>query len=121
VNNSARNKTTILEQYRCQIMRFSTLAVARAIATIIAPDTRVICDGVECMIPSTEVVLGDIIILSLEDHTPADLRVIESTNKAFQREALTEESVLIDKSTDIIEVSAGEHREHIPLRDRKNM
>ena len=34
------------------------------------------------MIPTTEVVPGDMIFLSLGDHIPADLRVIESANLA---------------------------------------
>merc|ERR1740124_1828272 len=76
---------------------------AEALGNMLAPNARVIRDGVEGMIPATEVVPGDIIILSLGDRIPADLRVIESANMANQEAALTGESVPIDKSTGIIE------------------
>ena len=63
----------------------------------------------------------DGIILSLEEHILANLRVIESASMACQEAALTGESVLIDKSTGITDVSAGENHDHIPLKDRKKM
>ena len=70
------------------------------------------------MIPATEVVPGDVIILSLGDRIPADLRVIESANMACQEAALTGESVPIDKSTEVINIPAGESSEQTPLGDR---
>jgi len=99
----------------------SAQQAAEALGNMLAPNARVIRDGVEGMIPATEVVPGDIIILSLGDRIPADLRVIESANMANQEAALTGESVPIDKATGVIDVAAGENAEQIPLGDRKNM
>jgi len=87
---------------------------------MIALNARVIRNGVECMIPATELVPGDIIIFSIEDCIPVDLRVIELPNMTCQETALTGESVPFDKSTDIIEVLADKNHEHIPIRDCKN-
>jgi len=94
---------------------------AEALGNMLAPNARVIRDGVEGMIPATEVVPGDLIILSLGDRIPADLRVIESTNMACQEAALTGESVPIDKATNVINIAAGENAEQTPLGDRANM
>ena len=74
----------------------------------------------EGMIPATEVVPGDLIILSLGDRIPDDLRVIESTNMACQKAALTRESVPIDKATNVINVAAGEKADETPLGDKAN-
>jgi len=94
---------------------------AEALGNMLAPNARVIRDGIEGMIPATEVVPGDIIILSLGDRIPADLRVIESTNMACQEAALTGESVPIDKTVKVIDIAAGENAEQTPLGDRANM
>jgi len=94
---------------------------AEALGSMLAPNARVIRDGVEGMIPATEVVPGDIIILSLGDRVPADLRVTQSTNMACQEAALTGESVPIDKQTSKIELAAGTNAELTPLGDRNNM
>ena len=97
------------------------IAVVGSNDTMISPNSRVIRDGVEGMKLATEVVPGDIIIISLDDCVPAYLRVIESDNIACQEAALTGELVPIDKSTGIIEVLVGEHHKYISLRYRKNM
>jgi len=94
---------------------------AEALGNMLAPNARVIRDGVEDMIPATEVVPGDIIILSLGDRIPADLRVIESTNMACQEAALTGESNPINKVADVIEITEGEYPEQTPLGDQRNM
>ena len=88
---------------------------------MLAPNARVICDGVEGMIPATEVVPGDLIILSLGDRIPDDLQVIKPTNMACQKAALTRESVPIDKATNVINVAAGENADQTPLGDKANM
>jgi len=94
---------------------------AKALGNMLAPNARVIRDGVEGMIPATDVVPGDVIVLSLGDRIPADLRVISSANMANQEAALTGEAVPIDKSSGVIQPTAGENPEQIPLGDRRNM
>jgi len=94
---------------------------AEALKNMLSADARVLRDGQEKMIPASEVVPGDVVILSLGDRVPADLRVFTSSNLACQEAALTGESVPIDKTTDAIDVKDGENAEKIPLGDRHNM
>lgn len=94
---------------------------AEALKNMLSADARVIRDGKELMIPAIEVVPGDVIILSLGDRCPADMRVIESTNLACQEAALTGEAVPIDKKIDVISVPQGTNAEQIALGDRHNM
>jgi magnesium-transporting ATPase (P-type) len=99
----------------------SAEAAAEALKNMLSADARVIRDGKEVMIPAINVVPGDVIILSLGDRCPADMRIIESVNLANQEAALTGEAVPIDKTIAAIEISEGTNPEQIPLGDRHNM
>jgi len=94
---------------------------AEALKNMLSADARVIRDGEEKMVPATDVIPGDIVILSLGDRIPADMRIFKSTNLACSEAALTGESVPIDKTVDFIETPAGSKPEQIPLGDRHNM
>jgi len=99
----------------------SAEAAAEALKNMLSADALVIRDGVETMIPAQNVVPGDVIILSLGDKVPADMRIFNSANLACGEAALTGESVPIDKTTDAIVPKAGEDPENTPLGDRHNM
>ena len=77
--------------------------------------TKVIRNGKVDVIPSKELVPGDIVILDTGDYVPADLRIIEAANLKAQEASLTGESVPVDKNTDVI------NDEKIGLGDRTNM
>ncbi len=77
--------------------------------------TRVIRDGVEKVIESSQVVVGDIIVLEAGDFVPADARLIKSSNLKSEESALTGESVPSEKDASVI------CDEKAPLGDRKNM
>ena len=94
---------------------------AEALKNMLSADARVLRDGEEKLIPADQVVPGDIIILSLGDRCPADIRVTQSANLANQEAALTGEAVPIDKETDTIAVPSGSNAEQIALGDRRNM
>jgi len=94
---------------------------AEALKNMLSADARVVRDGVEVMIPADQVVPGDILILSLGDKVPADMRLTESINLACQEAALTGESVPIDKTVAAIETPEGINPEQVPLGDRHNM
>jgi len=94
---------------------------AEALKNMLSADARVIRGGVEKMIPASDVVPGEVIILSLGDRIPADMRLIESTNLACGEAALTGESVPIDKTIDAIPPPATGNAEQVPLGDRHNM
>jgi len=94
---------------------------AEALKNMLSADARVLRDGEEKLIPADQVVPGDVIILSLGDRCPADIRITESANLACQEAALTGEAVPIDKETKPIDVPAGSNAEQIALGDRRNM
>ncbi len=69
-----------------------------ALATLAAPEARVLRDGTQQVIPATEVVVGDLLILAEGDIVPADATVIEAAALLVDEAALTGESVPVDKS-----------------------
>ena len=86
-----------------------------ALKNMSSPHARVIRNGVEKIILSEELVVGDIIKLEAGDFVPADARLISAISLKSEESALTGESVPAEKSADeIIE-------ENAPLGDRKNM
>jgi magnesium-transporting ATPase (P-type) len=62
-----------------------------------------------------------VIILSLGDRCPADIRLTQVIHLACQEASLTGESVPIDKTTDTINVPVGSNAEQVALGDRHNM
>ena len=67
------------------------------------------------MIPASELVVGDIVMLGDGDMVPADLRLIDSANLKVQEASLTGESVPSEKEAEDI------LPEDCPLGDRSNM
>lgn len=65
---------------------------------LISPVSIVIRDGVEKEIPSTELVLGDFVILRTGERIPADLTVLEQSDLKVNESILTGESKEISKS-----------------------
>ena len=86
-----------------------------ALKNMSAPHARVIRDGVEKIIASSELVPGDIIKLEAGDFVPADARLIRSVNLKSEESALTGESVPSEKFAD------AEVKEKAPIGDRTNM
>ncbi len=76
---------------------------------------KVIRNGKLEVIPSRELVVGDIVVLDTGDYVPADLRIIEAVNLKSQESALTGESVPVEK------MSAKIDDEKIGIGDRINM
>ena len=87
---------------------------AEALVNMIKSTSRVIRDGKEIEIESSELVVGDIILLESGDKISADARIIECHNFQVDESALTGESVNEVKSTEILD-------EDTPLADRSNM
>jgi magnesium-transporting ATPase (P-type) len=94
---------------------------AEALKNMLSSDAVLVRDGVETKVPSNLIVPGDIVVLSLGDRIPADIRVIEVSNMASAEAALTGESVPIEKVTEAIELNEGQSPKQVPLGDRKNM
>lgn len=67
-------------------------------------------------IPSSEVTVGDIIMLEAGDYIPADGRILECASMKVDESALTGESLGVEnEATDVIE------QDEVPLGDRINM
>lgn len=90
-----------------------------ALQKMSAATTKVLRNGNLTVIPSEDLVPGDIIHLEAGDAVPADARILDSASLQVEEAALTGESVPVTKFIDII--SLKEHEKDVPLGDRKNM
>jgi Ca2+-transporting ATPase len=75
----------------------------------------VLRDGIELIVPDTEVMLGDIIILQEGEKVPADARIVFANTLKIDEASLTGESEPVTK-TDTILLS-----DNLPVADQKNM
>ena len=89
-----------------------------ALQTMTAATCKVIRDGKQQVIPSTELVPGDIVVLEAGDAVPADGRLISAASLKIEESALTGESVPVNKLIDILNLGDGKD---VPLGDRVNM
>ena len=68
-----------------------------AMKKLTAPKTRVLRDGSEVMIPSREIVPGDIVLFEAGDRVPADGRLLEVVDLKADEAVLTGESTDVTK------------------------
>jgi len=86
-----------------------------ALKKMAAPEAHVIRDGTRVMIPSHELVPGDVVLLEAGSIVPADLRLVQSINLKAEEASLTGESVPVNKNADhVMDATAG-------LGDQHNM
>src|SRR3989338_5728623 len=98
-----------IQEYRAE----KSLAALKRLSS---PSARVVRGGQRGVIPSAELVPGDLIELEAGDHVPADARVIYvSPNFSTQEASLTGESTPVIKT-----IMALEEKE-IPLAERANL
>ena len=76
---------------------------------------KVIRNGKITVVPSKELVPGDVVVLETGDYVPADMRITEAVNLRAQETSLTGESVPVDKYTTTIS------SEDVGIGDRTNM
>jgi len=96
-----------VQEYRAE----KAVELLKKLAT---PKARVIRNGIETEVPSTEVVPGDIVVLRAGDRVPADLRLIKCVNLKVDESLLTGESIPVEKITDPLP-------EDVSLPERRNM
>ncbi|MGM9653428.1 MAG: cation-translocating P-type ATPase [Eubacteriales bacterium] len=89
-----------------------------ALQEIAAATSKVMRDGKQTVVPSAELVPGDVIVLEAGDAVPADARILECASLKVEEAALTGESVPVNKTSEAL--SAAENGD-VPLGDRKNM
>lgn len=85
-----------------------------ALSRLTAPKARVFRDGHAKVVPSAQVVPGDILLLEPGDLVAADARLIETASLRTAEAPLTGESLPVDKSTVVVPAETA-------LADRSNM
>ena len=89
-----------------------------ALSKMTAATSKVIRDGKQMVVESTQLVEGDVIVLEAGDSVPADARITECASIKAEEAALTGESVPVNKTSEVLDIKDGKD---IPLGDRKNM
>ena len=79
------------------------------------PEAKVLRNGNVVQIPSSDVTVGDIVMLDAGDYIPADGRLTECASLKVDESALTGESLGVEKTTEVIK------EDEVPLGDRLNM
>ncbi len=87
----------------------------RTLKKFVETKATVLREGAERIIPDSEVVSGDIIILQEGEKVPADARIIAATNLKIDEATLTGESKPVHKMVDTLE------RDDLPTAEQKNM
>lgn len=78
---------------------FSAEKKMDSLRALSSPSASVLRDGSVIVVPSPEVVPGDIVILKMGDTVPADLRMFEAMNFTCEEKSLTGESEPVEKIT----------------------
>ncbi|HAT6803906.1 TPA: HAD-IC family P-type ATPase [Citrobacter freundii] len=86
----------------------------KSIRNMLSASAVVVRNGQHETVATTDLVVGDIVVLRAGDRIPADLRVMEAHNLRVEEAILTGESTVVDKTTEAL---TGE----LPLGDRKNL
>ncbi|MFQ5919863.1 MAG: HAD-IC family P-type ATPase, partial [Thermoplasmata archaeon] len=86
----------------------------QALKQLTAPKAHVLRDGEEASIPTRDLVVGDVVLLSAGSRVPADLRLFEVANLLVNEASLTGESLAVHKRLDPVAEGA-------PLGDRTNL
>lgn len=105
---------------------FSAEKKMDSLRALSSPSASVLRDGSVIVVPSPEVVPGDIVLLKMGDTVPADLRIFEAMNLTCEEKSLTGESEPVEKITsNEIFVPGTEERatteEQVGIADRNNM
>ncbi len=96
-----------IEEYRAE-------KSMEALKKMAAPTAKVVRNGKETMVPASDIVPGDIVLMTYGDKVPADARVIEELNLQTDEAPLTGESTPVKKDTKPLS-------EDTYVADRKNM
>lgn len=98
----------VVQEYRAE----RAISVLRQMAT---PSASVIRDGFAHMVPTSELVRGDLVMIEAGNVLPADLRLLEAVDLAIDESALTGESVVVEKQVEALD------SENLVLGDQSNM
>ena len=87
----------------------------KSLKALSAPSSKVLREGSLMEIPSSELVVGDILIVEAGDFIAADARIIECNSLQISESALTGESVSVEKALERID------KDDVAIGDRVNM
>lgn len=76
---------------------------AEALASLVKETTKVVRNRKIVLVDSTELTIGDYVLLESGDKISADLRIIEAHNFMVDESILTGESIQVTKTSDVIE------------------
>ncbi len=97
-----------VQEYRAE----RAIAALKQMAALTA---HVVRDGQSQMVPASELVPGDVVLIEAGTAVPADLRLVEAVQLKIEEAALTGESQPVEKLTRPM------HEADLPLGDRRNM
>ncbi|MDW7733547.1 MAG: HAD-IC family P-type ATPase [Methanolobus sp.] len=86
-----------------------------SLVKMMQPEATVLRNGLRELIPSKELVIGDVVLLEAGARVPADLRLFQTKNLSIDESTLTGESTAVEKK------SATITDEDIPIADQTNM
>ncbi|WP_193611123.1 cation-translocating P-type ATPase [Nocardioides lijunqiniae] len=86
-----------------------------ALRSMVHTDARILRDGVQRLVPSGQLVPGDVVLMEAGDKLPADLRLIQEADLSVDESALTGESLPVAKDEGVV------LPESTAVADRKNM
>jgi Ca2+-transporting ATPase len=86
-----------------------------ALKKMASPNAKVKRNGQRIIIPTTELVTGDIVLLEAGDIVPADLRMLETFRININ------ESLLTGESQSVLKIETPINSDHVPVVDQKNM
>jgi len=96
------------------VQEYRSEKAMEAMKKLTAPKARVLRNRTEKMIPSRDVVPGDIVLLEAGDRIPADARLLEVVDLKTDEAVLTGESTAVDKSLGVLD-------EKTSVAERKNL
>lgn len=86
-----------------------------SLARMMRPEATVLRNGQRKVVPSRELVVGDVVLFDAGARVPADVRLFQTKNLRIDESALTGESMAVEKKTTAV---SGED---VSLADQKNM
>lgn len=95
------------------VQEYRSEKAMEAMKNLTAPKARVLRNGKELIIPSRDIVPGDIVLLEAGDRIPADARLLDVVDLKTDEAILTGESTAVSKTDQVL-------AEKTPVADRKN-
>ena len=84
------------------VQEFRANQAIKALSAMVPLEAAVLRDGRKQMLPSADLVPGDVVLLQSGDKVPADLRLLAVRTLKVEEAALTGESLPVEKATDAV-------------------